>query len=171
MNRKIHEPSPKTLELAQQALERQEATRKALDAMTPEDRAKHIKAWSKALAEQSVEMGERGVGCACCDPDVKAKMKLEEKKVRSLPRRPLPENTVLLQCPSCKEVLYRGTKHPSYATITCVMCKVTSKVDRPQFRPPPPPADVMPAEPIHMTAPGMPLETGPAESAPLKFKA
>jgi hypothetical protein len=171
MSHEIHEPSPETLELARQAVERQEASRKALAAMTPEEREAHIKAWAKGLAEQWVEIGERGVGCACCDPDVKAKLKLEEKKVRSLPRRPLPENTVLLQCPSCKEVLYRGTKHPSYATITCVKCKTTSKVDRPQFRPPPPPADVMLKEPIHMTAPDLPLDVGSVESAPLKFKA
>jgi phage FluMu protein Com len=152
MSRKIHEPSPETLELARQAVERNEATKKALDAMSPEDREKHIKAWAKGLAEQSVAIGERGVGCACCDPDVKAKLKEKEKSVPILPRRPIPKNAVILQCQSCQEVLYRGTKHPEYSMIVCPKCKASSKVNRPQYEKPAPPADVMPAEPIKFKA-------------------
>lgn len=66
--------SPELLALAQQAVDRQAAERQKLAAMTPEERAAYIAAWAKRLAAESVEIGERGVGCACCDPDVKAKL-------------------------------------------------------------------------------------------------
>ena len=123
-------PSPETLELARQAVERNEATKKALDAMSPENREKHLKAWSKGLAEQSVAIGERGVGCACCDPDVKAKIKQEEPKVpTNLRRTSVP--MVTLTC-KCKTVLFQGKELPSYSAITCPKCKLTSKVRRPE---------------------------------------
>lgn len=66
--------SPETLELAKQAVARNEAEKRKLAAMTPQERAVYISEWARRLAEQSVEIGERGVGCACCDPDVKAKL-------------------------------------------------------------------------------------------------
>lgn len=69
--------SPELMEAARKALERQEAEKAKLAAMTPEERAAYVKAWAARLAAESVEMGERGVGCACCDPDVKAKISRE----------------------------------------------------------------------------------------------
>lgn len=62
------------MELARQAVERNEAEKRKLAAMTPAERAAYISEWARRLAEQSVEIGERGVGCACCDPDVQAKL-------------------------------------------------------------------------------------------------
>lgn len=71
----IRPPSPELLEAARQALARQDAEKTKLAAMTPDERAAYNKAWAARLAQESVEIGERGVGCACCDPDVKAKLK------------------------------------------------------------------------------------------------
>jgi acyl-CoA reductase-like NAD-dependent aldehyde dehydrogenase len=70
--------SPELMEAARQALARQDAEKAKLAAMTPEERKIYIAAWAKRLAAESVEMGERGTGCACCDPDVKAKLKRTE---------------------------------------------------------------------------------------------
>lgn len=144
--------SPETLELARRAVESNEATERALAAMSPEDREKHITAWAKGLAEQSVEIGERGVGCACCDPDVKAKIKqAEERKMPKTFERAV-RNEVRLTC-GCGTVLYCAFKQPNFSAITCPTCKTTSKVDRPQLAPPPPPAVIIP------------------EGSPVKFKA
>lgn len=151
MNHERRAPSPEMLELARQAVERNDATNKALAAMSPEDRAKHIAAWAKGLAEQSVAIGERGVGCACCDPDVKAKIKQEEEKKMPKTFQRAVRNEVRLTC-QCGTVLYCAFKQPIFSAITCPTCKITSKVDRPQLRPPPPPADVMPAVPVKFKA-------------------
>lgn len=67
--------SPELMEAARQALARQEAEKAKLAAMSPEDRKIYIAAWAKRLAAEAVEIGERGVGCLCCDPDVQAKAK------------------------------------------------------------------------------------------------
>lgn len=69
--------SPELLALAKAAVERQDAENKKLAAMTPEERKAYVAAWAKRLAEESVAIGERGVGCACCDPDVQAKLAKE----------------------------------------------------------------------------------------------
>jgi hypothetical protein len=67
--------SPELLKAAQEAVDRNNAEKAKLAAMTPEQRKAYISEWSKRLAAEWVEIGERGVGCACCDPDVKAKLK------------------------------------------------------------------------------------------------
>lgn len=67
--------SPELMEAARQALARQDAEKAKLAAMTPEERKIYVAAWAKRLAAESVEMGERGTGCLCCDPDVQAKAK------------------------------------------------------------------------------------------------
>lgn len=66
--------SPELMKAAQEAVERNNAEKVKLAAMTPEEREAYIRAWASRLAAESVEIGERGVGCACCDPDVKAKL-------------------------------------------------------------------------------------------------
>lgn len=66
--------SPELMEAARQALARHEAEKAKVAAMSPEERKVYIAAWAKRLAAESVEIGERGTGCACCDPDVMAKI-------------------------------------------------------------------------------------------------
>jgi len=62
-------PSPKLLELARQAIERQEAEKRKLDAMTPEQRKAYIDAWASRLASEQVEelgrIAEANGGCDC----------------------------------------------------------------------------------------------------------
>jgi hypothetical protein len=152
MNHETHKPSPETLELARLAVERNEAEKAKLAAMTHEEREAYIHAWSKGLAEQSVAIGERGVGCACCDPDVKAKIKAqEEKKMQGPQLQRAVKDEVRLTC-QCGAVLYASRKQPAFSAITCNTCKVTSKVDRPQLKKPAPPAEVVPAEPVKFKA-------------------
>lgn len=69
--RMTDKPSPSLLAAADAAAIRVEEERRKLAAMPPAEREAYIAAWAKRLAEQSVALGERGVGCACCDPDVK----------------------------------------------------------------------------------------------------
>jgi len=64
------------MEAARQALARQDAEKAKLAAMTPPEREAYIAAWAKRQAAESVEIGERGAGCACCDPDVKSKLRV-----------------------------------------------------------------------------------------------
>jgi hypothetical protein len=74
--------SPDLQELARRAVERNEAEKRKLSAMTPAEREAYNSAWAERLAAESVEIGERGVGCACCDPDVKAKIKADEARTK-----------------------------------------------------------------------------------------
>ena len=74
--------SPELLKAAQEALQRIQAREVKEAAMSPAEREAYINEWAKRLADQSVEIGERGVGCACCDPDVKAKMAQEHDERR-----------------------------------------------------------------------------------------
>ena len=155
-------PSPETLELARQALERIEAEKKKLAAMSPEDREAYIKAWAKGLAEVSVAIGERGVGCACCDPDVQAKIKQEESKVSETIKAPV-KPVITLTC-KCGAVLFKGAKYPSYNAITCPKCKLTSKVRRPE--PVKPPEQLVSADASKQSPPYV------ANTAdPMRFKA
>ena len=61
--------SHELLALAQKALERQDAEKAKLAAMTPEDRKKYIDEWAKRLAEESVEelsrIARENGGCDC----------------------------------------------------------------------------------------------------------
>jgi hypothetical protein len=63
------EPSPELLELARQAVERQEAEKRKLAAMTPEQRKAYIDAWAKRLASEQVEelsrIARENGGCDC----------------------------------------------------------------------------------------------------------
>lgn len=59
------ERSPELMELARQALARQEAEKAKLAAMGPEDREAYLKAWRKRLAEEAASAGEY---CDCCRP-------------------------------------------------------------------------------------------------------
>jgi hypothetical protein len=62
--------SPELVQTATEALARIHAENEKLAAMGPEERAAYVAAWAKRLATEWVETGERGTGCACCDPDV-----------------------------------------------------------------------------------------------------
>lgn len=68
------EYSPELLKAAHEAYLRNEAEKAKLAAMTPAEREAYVTAWAKRLAAEFVEIGERGVGCACCDPDVKRRL-------------------------------------------------------------------------------------------------
>lgn len=144
-------PSPETLELARLAVERNEAEKAKLAAMSPEEREAYIKAWAKSLAEVSVAIGERGVGCACCDPDVKAKIKEEIKVPTNLKRANVP--AVTLTC-KCGAVLFQGKELPSYNAITCPKCKLTSGIRRPE--PAKPVKQLVPADAAKMDDPVKP---------------
>ena len=62
-------PSPEMLELARRALERQEAEKRKLAAMTPEQRKEYVDAWAKRLAAEQVEelsrISRENGGCDC----------------------------------------------------------------------------------------------------------
>ncbi len=62
-------PSPEILELARQALERQEAEKRKLAAMSPEERKAYIAAWAKRLATEQVDelsrISKENGGCDC----------------------------------------------------------------------------------------------------------
>lgn len=69
MAKKEREFSPETLELARQAVARQEAEKAKLAAMTPEERKAYIAAWAKRLASEQVEelsrIARENGGCDC----------------------------------------------------------------------------------------------------------
>ncbi len=62
-------PSPEILELARQALERQEAEKRKLAAMSPEERKAYVAAWAKRLATEQVDelsrISKENGGCDC----------------------------------------------------------------------------------------------------------
>lgn len=62
-------PSPELLELARQAIERQEAEKRKLETMTPEQRKAYIAAWAGRLASEQVEelgrISKANGGCDC----------------------------------------------------------------------------------------------------------
>lgn len=114
------ERSPETMELARQAVERNEAEKRKLAAMTPAERAIYISEWARRLAEESVAIGERGVGCACCDPDVKAKLppvKHEEKPFQLTAVRTMVPNR------KCKLCYGKGNVKSDKGQITCSCLK------------------------------------------------
>ena len=72
--------SDELLKAAAAAVARNDAEKAKLAAMGDEEREAYIAAWAKRLAAEAVEAGERSVGCACCDPDVKAKIRPTERR-------------------------------------------------------------------------------------------
>jgi hypothetical protein len=111
--------SPETLELAKKAAESNEAENRKLAAMTPPERAAYISEWARRLAEESVAIGERGVGCTCCDPDVQAKLPTVKQE------KPFQLTTVRTMIPNrkCKLCFGKGNVKSDHGHIPCSCLK------------------------------------------------